>query len=98
MRKYLQTVMALFCMGNFIISCGSQSSKSETEMKKYPKGSYGYDKAFLDKHSDIIELRNNEAALVLVPDYQGRVMTSSCEGDEGFSFGWINYDLISSQK
>ncbi|MBI9064348.1 MAG: hypothetical protein JEZ14_20350, partial [Marinilabiliaceae bacterium] len=25
-------------------------------------------------------------------------MTSSCEGDEGFSFGWINYDLISSQK
>jgi hypothetical protein len=29
-----------------------------------------------------------------VGDYQGRVMTSSADGDGGKSFGWINYDLI----
>ncbi|MBI9063340.1 MAG: hypothetical protein JEZ14_15265, partial [Marinilabiliaceae bacterium] len=62
------------------------------------KGTFGYDKQFLNKHLQTIELKNGDAALVIVPEFQGRVMTSSCEGDEGFSFGWINYDLISSQK
>ncbi len=51
---------------------------------------------FLKNHQNIIELKDGESALTLVPAYQGRVMTSTCEGDKGFSFGWINYDLIES--
>ena len=59
---------------------------------------YGYNRDFLKKHIDIIELKNGSSAIAVVPAWQGRVMTSTSEGDEGFSFGWINRDLIASGK
>jgi hypothetical protein len=43
-----------------------------------------------------VELKNEKSALIVVPDWQGRVMTSTAEGDSGFSFGWINNKLIES--
>ena len=57
---------------------------------------YGYNRDFLKKHTDIVELTNGNAAIVIVPGWQGRVMTSTSSGDKGFSYGWINHDLISS--
>lgn len=65
----------------------------------FEKGSYGYDVRFFQKNRvDVIELKNpgSPASVLIVPDYQGRVMTSSAEGDKGQSFGWINYALIES--
>lgn len=58
------------------------------------KATFGDDVVFLKKHTDAIVLRNKEAAVVVVPDYQGRVMTATAEGDQGPSTGWINYDLV----
>jgi hypothetical protein len=43
-------------------------------------------------------LKNGNAALAIVPSWQGRVMTSTSEGAHGFSFGWINRELIASGK
>src|SRR5437870_13722942 len=65
-----------------------------------PKGTYGYDRTFLKEHNrDIIELYNNSGARVLLSATdQGRVLTSTAQGDTGRSFGWINYDLIASEK
>lgn len=60
------------------------------------KGSYGYDVQFF-KEQDIttIELTSTSGASVLiVPEYQGRVMTSSADGARGESFGWINHEYI----
>jgi hypothetical protein len=37
-----------------------------------------------------------DAQVAVVPTWQGRVMTSTNGGPAGASFGWINYDLISS--
>jgi hypothetical protein len=63
----------------------------------YQKGSFGYDLAFLKKHhSNAVQLKNGDASIIVLPNYQGRVMTSTAEGDKGFSFGWINHDLIAS--
>ena len=47
---------------------------------------------------DFLELTNpeSEARVLIVPGYQGRVMTSSVNGDEGCSYGWINYSFIES--
>jgi len=59
---------------------------------------YGYNRDFLKKHTNVIELKNASSAITLVPDWQGRVMTSTAEGDAGFSFGWINRKLIASGK
>jgi hypothetical protein len=38
------------------------------------------------------------AKLLVVPGYQGRVMTSTAGGDNGSSYGWINHSFIESGK
>ena len=63
---------------------------------EYRKGEYGYDLEFLKKYLKPLELVNSDSRLVIEPEYQGRVMTSSSMGLKGFSYGWINYDLIAS--
>lgn len=67
----------------------------------YPKGSFGYDLEFLKQyHNDVIVLGEESAgaAVIILPAYQGRVMTSTTEGLKGKSFGWVNHDLIASRK
>ena len=56
---------------------------------------YQQDRAFLQRHSDVIELKHKDgdARLSLVPAWQGRVMTSAASA-EGNSYGWLNYELI----
>jgi len=88
------------------ITCTSVTSKKQQKMesnavKDTMKGSYGYDVAFMKSHNkNVIELRDkqNKACLLISPELQGRVMTSSAKGNEGASFGWINYKLIESGK
>ena len=82
--------------------CSSSANKNSNQMKNsFLKGKYGYDAAFFsEKKINTIELKSAEsnARLLLVPGYQGRVMTSSVNGNEGVSFGWINYKFIESGK
>ncbi|MFZ9932382.1 MAG: DUF6786 family protein [Chthoniobacterales bacterium] len=61
---------------------------------KNPPANFGEDVAFLKEHTDVVVLRSGDAALVLAPAYQGRVMTSTAKGDAGDSYGWLNYKLI----
>ncbi len=58
---------------------------------------YGEARDFLAKHTKVVELKDDSGAMVAItPDYQGRVMTSSCDGTGGASFGFINFDYIKS--
>jgi hypothetical protein len=59
---------------------------------------YGYNRNFLKKYVQVIELKKDKSSIALIPEWQGRVMTSSAEGDQGFSFGWINRELIAAGK
>jgi len=89
----------LILIGGLIMtnSCTSnQKSKSTETMKTYEKGTYGYDLQFLQKHKKLVELKNGNARVLISPEYQGRVMTSSADGEAGKSYGWINHDLIAS--
>ncbi|SHE73182.1 hypothetical protein SAMN05444274_102231 [Mariniphaga anaerophila] len=70
----------------------------EESLEKYEKGTYGYDVNFLKKYPATVELKNGNSKLILSLKYQGRVMTSSSDGYGGRSYGWINHDLISSEK
>lgn len=62
--------------------------------------SFSQDLAFLKKHAEVLELSDEQgkAKVVLVPAWQGRVMTSTTDAQNGPSFGWINRELISSGK
>ncbi len=54
------------------------------------------DMDFLKQRSDAIVLKNEDGSsqIIVVPEYQGRVMTSTLNGEEGEGFGWINYEKI----
>ena len=89
-----------------VVSCSTSINKTPKKInpqteETFLQGTYGYDLAFLKAHKlNFIELKDSasKASLVLAPDLQGRVMTSSAKGNEGRSFGWINYKLIESGK
>jgi hypothetical protein len=66
------------------------------EIESYEKGTFGFDLDFLSKYQQTILLQDGSAMVAVCPAYQGRVMTSSAGGKDGMSYGWINYDLISS--
>ena len=81
--------------------CIYNKSRKQMHME-YIKGTFGYDLQFLKKyHKDLILLGDESdaaAQIIILPSYQGRVMTSTAEGDGGMSFGWINYELIDSKR
>jgi hypothetical protein len=57
------------------------------------------DLAFLRKHTKVIVLADGTGAQVVVaPEYQGRVMTSTTGGDDAPSFGWIGRAAIAARK
>lgn len=61
--------------------------------------SYGDAIAFLKKHTQVVELAGSGGARVAVcPAWQGRVMTATCAGDEGPSFGFVYKEFIESGK
>ncbi len=61
------------------------------KMSNKTKGSFGYDLIFLQKHDSLIVLKSGEAQIIISPKYQAKVFTSTADGEEGMSFGWINY-------
>lgn len=91
-----KTIAFALSVMTIVSGCASQDNEKKISVE-FPKGSYGYDAEFLGKYSrDIVQLQDGDAKVLLSPGYQGRVMTSTASGDSGISYGWINYDLISS--
>jgi hypothetical protein len=58
------------------------------------------DLSFLEQHTEIVLLHDaeNRALVAVAPEYQGRVMTSTAEGDAGPSLGWIHRPGISADE
>lgn len=59
---------------------------------------FGHDLGFLKQHKEVVLLKGETDAsqVAVIADYQGRVMTSTSDGEQGVSYGWINHDLIAS--
>ena len=65
--------------------------------ERFSEGSFAFDRDFLQQHdSNLVELRSGKAGVLVSPKYQGKVFTSSANGDGGRSFGWINYKAFSA--
>ena len=95
-RKSIMIVMSILAACN-----DSGREKIETPATAFSKGSFGYDLEFLKKyHKDLLVLSEDSsgAQIIIAPAYQGRVMTSTTEGNNGLSFGWVNHELIASGK
>jgi hypothetical protein len=110
MNRFLLPLYYVCCI-LVLISCGENANQNKISEKdttdtatasaadenKSPSG-YAGDREFLKKYVSVVELQKGSSRVLIVPRYQARVMTSTCKGDSGYSFGWVNYDLIRSKK
>jgi len=62
------------------------------------KGTFADDLKFLKQYTDVkvLSTPDGKAQIAVSAQLQGRVLTSSAEGENGLSFGWINRELIAS--
>lgn len=61
--------------------------------------SYREVRDFLVRHTEVVELADGRGGLVAIcPEWQGRVMTSTCGGHDGPSFGFVNRAFIEAAK
>jgi hypothetical protein len=73
---------------------------SETIASAADQATFNDDVAFLQEHTEVVVLTDSsgQGRVAVLPQMQGRVMTSSAGGGEGFSFGWINRELVAAGK
>lgn len=75
------------------------TAQAQDTLRKGKSMSYADERDFLAKHTKLIELSDDHGARVAVcPEWQGRVMTSTCGGLQGPSFGFINREFIEAGK
>lgn len=82
-------------------SCNSnqvkvQAGKPVGELNQ--QGTFGFDVQFLQQHDSIIILQadDNNARIIVSPKYQAKVFTSTTNGEQGLSLGWINYKAFTA--
>jgi hypothetical protein len=92
--------LSLFAI--IISSCNNNAQQSNGSGNKdsasYQEGSFGYDLHFLQQHDDsvaVLKANDGKAQIIVSPKYQAKVFTSTANGDEGLSFGWVNYKAFS---
>ena len=77
------------CIGRFdVVTEPAADGASDT------KANFSGDVSFMKEHTQIVVLKDGDAALAVAPAYQGRVMTSTFDSESGPSFGWINRPVI----
>lgn len=88
--RYVKLLIALTCIA---ILAGCVEEKTDMA-----KNTFGNDLAFLKKHTEVVILSDTSgnSQVAVLPTLQGRAMTSTAEGMDGLSFGWINRELIAS--
>lgn len=67
--------------------------------KTYEKGTFGYDLKYLaDKDNGLVVLKSDDgkAQIIASAKYQAKVFTSTANGEEGNSHGFINYNFFDS--
>ncbi len=97
-RSFFYLFLLIFAL--FFIFCSSNEKGDKKMASKYLSGTFGYDLAFLQSKGDMVVLKDNTAKsqVIVSPQYQGKVFTSTAGGLSGKSFGWINYKLFQSGK
>ena len=80
-----------------VTSCNSSNSRQKEAQtngdSSFQKGSFGYDLHFLKQHDSVIVLQDNSgnSKIIVSPKYQAKVFTSTANGNDGASIGWLNY-------
>ncbi|MBK1853809.1 hypothetical protein JIN83_02460 [Verrucomicrobiaceae bacterium 5K15] len=85
--------LALMAAPALMMPIGCQQKDSSTSSNS-EIGAFADDAAFMKEHTDLVVLKKGDAAVAVAPAWQGRVMTSTYDHEQGPSFGWINRPVI----
>lgn len=102
--KHTKTIILLLTIGLILAGCSSKTPPAETEQETKTETTaaknFGEDLNFLKEHTEIIVLsdKTGKAQVAIAPAYQGRVMTSTADGLDGDSYGFLKYELIASSQ
>ena len=88
--RYVKMLIILIGIAT-LAGCVAEKTKMATK-------TFGDDLTFLKKHTDVVVLSDTsgKSQVAVLPTLQARAMTSTAEGLEGLSFGWINRELVAS--
>ena len=102
-----RTVALLVAAGMVGAGCGADLSRQSADRAKADlttpasnaSGPFASDLAFLRQYTDVVVLSEpaGTAQVVVAPEYQGRVMTSTTGGTDAPSFGWIGRAAITAR-
>ncbi|MDR0537330.1 MAG: hypothetical protein LBH04_04700 [Tannerellaceae bacterium] len=76
------------------------NEKNTANMNEYKEGTFGYDLKFLSRTDAPIVLADADSAaqVVVSSRYQGKVFSSTVDGPDGKSLGYINYKVFDSRE
>jgi hypothetical protein len=97
--KYLLLLLVIATFS----ACSSKHHSQKQQSSTTPdssKGTFGSEVNLLKKYTNVIVLSDPDSSgqVLVTPKMQGRVMTSTTQGDNGKSLGWVNNKLIASGK
>lgn len=95
----MQSNLLLLGFVVILFSCIGNKKSSENMKKTYEKGTFGYDVKYLsEKDSQLVVLKSDDgkAQVIASAKYQAKVFTSTANGEEGNSHGFINYNFFDS--
>jgi len=89
---YLQIVL----LGVLLFACGS-GNKKDINMGAYTKGTFGYDLNYLTQKDDnlvVLSSDDGKSQMIASAKYQAKVFTSTANGLDGTSLGFVNYKFF----
>jgi len=101
-RTVAKTIFHLSITAICIMACNDENHRQEAGAApvaedSVQKGSFAYDLKFLQEHDpELVHLQSSASGILVSPKYQAKVFTSTASGDQGKSFGWINYKAFST--
>jgi len=83
-------------LGVVIYSCSS-GNKKDKNMGEYVKGTFGYDLNYLTQKDDnlvVLSGDDGKSQIIVSAKYQAKVFTSTADGLNGKSMGFVNYKFF----
>jgi len=93
-NKFLLLALPAMALASCQSKSGSNAQQDSTAADTSGKGTFAYDLKFLKAKDDSIVVLKSDAGtsqLIVSPKYQAKVFTSTANGNNGHSFGWVNY-------
>jgi len=98
----MKALTFLFILSASVVlnSCKNTPQKNQSFESQYPKGTFGYDLDFLKQKDSVVVLNSKDGngQIIVSPKYQAKVFTSTADGANGKSFGWINYKTFDQRS